>query len=156
MKRWNIIQTQDSNTLIQELLNKINEKVKQWKDRKVWMVNREVNALEYPQEPRRCIPIHLIASVCAHLCGCSVLCQNNVRYTQLHWQQHYRDLLQSTTRKQERLCVHVCLCELQGQGECFLADLITIEPLANPTLPLSTYNMAAYPLARLQTESNLL
>ena len=38
----------------------------------------------------------------------------------------------------------------------FLAGLLTIQPLSNPALPLSTYNMAAYPLAGLQTgERNL-
>ena len=37
----------------------------------------------------------------------------------------------------------------------FLAGLIIIQPLSNPGLPLSTYNMAAYPLSRLQTERNL-
>lgn len=79
-----------------------------------------------------------------------MLCQNNVRYTQLYCQQRYHNILHRTTRKQELLCEHVCLWERERQGECFLADLITIQPLSNPALPLSTYNMAAYPLERLE------
>lgn len=56
--------------------------------------------------------------------------------------------------KQQILCEHVCLCEVE-RGFFFLffflAGLLTIQPLSNPALPLSTYNMAAYPLAGLQT-----
>lgn len=103
-----------------------------------------------PQERINAFPFTLFC-----LWACSLLCQNNVRSTQLYWQQPYHNLLHSHARKQQFYCEHVCLCELERQRECFLADLINIQPLSNPALPFSTYNVAAYPLARLQTERNL-
>lgn len=119
------------------------------------MVNGEVHVADAHRNPGGAFPFTLLRE-CVHLCVCLKLCQKNVTYVQLYWQQCYRNLLHCTTRKQQLLCEHVCLCEVEGdKGESFLAGLITIQPLSNPALPLSTYNMAAYPLARLQTERHL-
>lgn len=144
-KHWNIILTRVRQKYTDSRAIEEN-------NRKVWMVNGEVHAVDACRNPGGAFPFTLFR-VRAHLCVCLTLCQKNV--TQLYWRRHYRNL---TTRKQQLLCEHVCLFEVERErdgGESFLAGLITIQPLSNPALPLSTYNMAAYPLARLQTERNL-
>ncbi len=120
------------------------------------MVNGEVHAaVNGRKNPGCAFPFtFILLRVCAFMCLFDVMSEN-VTHTQLYWQQRYHNPLHCTTRKQQLLCEHVFVQGKRRQGERFWAGLITIQPLFNPALPLSTYNMAACPLARLQMERNL-
>lgn len=119
------------------------------------MVNGEVHAaVNGRRNPGGAFPFTLLRA-CAFMCLFDVMSEKSDVHTQLYWQRRYHNLLHCTTRKQQLLCERVVVQGKRRQGKRFLAGLITIQPLSNPALPLSTYNMAACPLARLQTERNL-
>lgn len=120
--KWNTGTSQrkwDTNTLIHEQSKK-----------KQWGINGEWGGLcrGCPQEHIRHIPIHIIPSICVEyveFCACSMLCQNNVRCSQMYRQQHYRNLLHSTIWKQQFLCVFT---QARETGERFWQNLLPYSP----------------------------
>lgn len=99
-------------------------------EKKQWGINGEWGGLcrGCPQEHIRHIPIHIIPSICVEyveFCACSMLCQNNVRCSQMYRRQHYRNLLHSTIWKQQFLCVFT---QAKETGERFWQNLLPYSP----------------------------
>lgn len=98
----------------------------------------------------RCIPIHLrVACVCS-FCA-SVWCYVRKKMWRTHSCIDSGVIATGKTTDPLWTCVFMRGRERFFFFGFFLAGLLTIQPLSNPALPLSTYNMAAYPLAGLQT-----
>lgn len=98
----------------------------------------------------RCIPIHLrVACVCS-FCA-SVWCYVRKKMWRTHSCIDSGVIATGKTTDPLWTCVFMRGRERFFFFVFFLAGLLTIQPLSNPALPLSTYNMAAYPLAGLQT-----
>ncbi len=85
---------------------------------------------QWPQEPRRCIPIHLIACVCVDV---SVWC-----YVRKMWRTHsctgsgVITTCSAAVQENNSSFVNECLCEVKGGRQRALAKLITKQSLFNP------------------------
>lgn len=109
-KHWNIIPTRVRHTYSNSWA--IEENNRNWEMYEWWM--GEVHPADDHRNPEGAFPFTLFR-VCVHLCVCLMLCQKNVKYTQLYWQRRYHNLLHHTTRKQQLLCEDVCLCEVERE-----------------------------------------